>query len=370
MASADVIFTIFYIVFSLCFVFPPSEFVSAGLTIPTLCSSWLGSENEMFVQYHIRRSAATMLIHSFIPLCYVAGLYCAGEAGGWSFLLLGSLLWRLFVLASVAVPLAALALVGAWRHGRWKPHPIAQALAAFSNQSPPDWAAVASDINAEYRSVDKFCVATSSVVRVVATANWLVKVTPYALAVAHQGDCALVLSSSDTHEVSLGGPGPAQFLNIEVKATSARSRSFTIRLNAADFRDLQDRVSRPIAVLRDVVFHPTLMDRFLATFRDVVQQNPVFPAAEEPEVCIGCMQRPAEVKLQKMCAGAEVTRSEPCVPCYCRPMWCLDCMGKWFASRQDQERPGGWLGAQCTCPMCRNRFCVLDVCPLAPASRG
>lgn len=66
--ASSLLFTLFYIVISLCFVFPPHEFVSAGFTIQCLLSAWLGNENECFVQYHIRRTVATILCHSFLPL--------------------------------------------------------------------------------------------------------------------------------------------------------------------------------------------------------------------------------------------------------------------------------------------------------------
>ena len=51
-----------------------------------------------------------------------------------------------------------------------------------------------------------------------------------------------------------------------------------------------------------------------------------------------------------------------CRQCFCRPMWCLSCLGRWFASRQNQERPETWLASCVPCPTCRSKFCILDVC--------
>lgn len=51
-----------------------------------------------------------------------------------------------------------------------------------------------------------------------------------------------------------------------------------------------------------------------------------------------------------------------CQLCSCRPMWCLMCLGRWFASRQDQQRPETWLSARVPCPTCRAKFCILDIC--------
>lgn len=51
-----------------------------------------------------------------------------------------------------------------------------------------------------------------------------------------------------------------------------------------------------------------------------------------------------------------------CQTCFCRPMWCLSCLGRWFASRQDQQRPESWLSSRVPCPTCRAKFCILDIC--------
>lgn len=78
------------------------------------------------------------------------------------------------------------------------------------------------------------------------------------------------------------------------------------------------------------------------------------------------MQVPANTKLLRLCQ--EEGEGE-CQQCYCRPMWCLTCMGKWFASRQDQQKPETWLGNRVPCPTCRAKFCILDVC-IVPWSRN
>jgi len=55
---------------------------------------------------------------------------------------------------------------------------------------------------------------------------------------------------------------------------------YLVRLNALDFRDLQDKVSRPITVLQNVTFHRTLTDRFLDAFREQVAENPVYETSQ------------------------------------------------------------------------------------------
>lgn len=68
MESPAVTFTLAYVVFAVCFVFPPDEVRSAGLTVQSLLAAWLGSEDAAFVQYHLRRSTGTLLAHSLLPL--------------------------------------------------------------------------------------------------------------------------------------------------------------------------------------------------------------------------------------------------------------------------------------------------------------
>jgi hypothetical protein len=64
---------------------------------------------------------------------------------------------------------------------------------------------------------------------------------------------------------------------------------------------------------------------------------------DELEPCIGCMTQTANVKIQRTCQSSQELgeaavagaggnpggEEDACVNCYCRPMWCIDCMAKW-----------------------------------------
>ncbi|XP_039304211.1 E3 ubiquitin-protein ligase TM129 isoform X2 [Solenopsis invicta] len=273
----------------------------------------------------------------------------------------GNYLGPLIVLCVIIAPLYTLNKVFEWSTHNWTTHPIAQNLSVYSNNNTP-WTAVASDINTEYRRIDKIVIVTNSITRVVATDNWVIKITPYKLQVAHQSDTTLVVNRSDVHLMSPTTRDQVQFINIQVKPMRAMAQEFDIRLNALDFKDLQDKVSRPIAVLHNITFYRTLLDRFIDTFKEEVDKNPFYDTAEELGQCIGCMQALSNVKLNRLCSSTETRDLEECTTCYCRPMWCIECMAKWFASRQDENAPEMWLSSKCTCPLCRARFCVLDVC--------
>lgn len=90
----------------------------------------------------------------------------------------------------------------------------------------------------------------------------------------------------------------------------------------------------------------------------------VFYCFQVSDLCFACMQAEPNIKLQKKCNDVLVAENENglCTNCYCRPMWCVDCMAKWFASRQNQHEKDVWLQQKATCPMCRATFCILDVC--------
>jgi hypothetical protein len=60
---------------------------------------------------------------------------------------------------------------------------------------------------------------------------------------------------------------------------------YFVRINAVDFRDLEDKVSRPITVLQNVTFHRTLLDRFLVAFQEQVAKNAIYATSEVSFKC-------------------------------------------------------------------------------------
>lgn len=74
--------------------------------------------------------------------------------------------------------------------------------------------------------------------------------------------------------------GAVQYVNICVKPTRQGVSEFLIRINALDFRLLQDRMHRPITILDGVKFNKTVIDRFVEVFRQHVQLNPTYTPTE------------------------------------------------------------------------------------------
>lgn len=358
--STEIFLTLLYLLLSICIVYPPTEFVSAGITIPNIFSFYLGSEYEQFVKFHIKRSCITLFVYSCIPLGYIIWLLLFTNTNLHILTLNNSVIWKIFSTTAFALPLLALYQIYNWYKNNYEQHPIARNIHKYSNNNS-DWSSVASDINTEYRRFDKVCIQTSSICHIVVTENWIIKVLPLGMSLIHQGDAFLVVQNCDRHNISRNRDGEVQYMNIIVTTTRRNIDSFIIRLNSADFQDLQDRVSRSIVIPSNINVHKTVIEKFVDTFKDFIKLNPVYKNEQPVEQCIGCMQNTTYVKLQKMCIDNE-NDTNKCSSCYCRPMWCIECMGKWFASRQSNNETNVWLSSKCTCPMCRATFCLLDVC--------
>ncbi|KAK7479297.1 hypothetical protein BaRGS_00029467 [Batillaria attramentaria] len=294
-----------------------------------------GSEDISFIDYHIRRTTVTALVHAFLPLGYYIGLALfAPELNLLAVWELTPFFQAVFSIC-LGLPLTVLLFALYWHYDNWSNHPIAQQLVQLSNGG--SWKAVASAVNTEFRRIDKFA----------------------------SGTPGRRFQSATT----------AQYLNINVQRVERYLSDFKIRLNSLEYSDLRTKLQAQIQNARNIVVRQSLSDQFLEAFHHTVSQNPVFHPQPHVELdqCIGCMQKESNVKLQKHCEDevqGQEGQADPagptCVQCFCRPMWCLECMGKWFASRQDQQRPDTWLSGKAPCPTCRAVFCMLDVCRIVP----
>jgi len=372
-APATMVFTLFYAIFCTGFVCQFREFCGAGLSPESVLSwgDWVGSEEIRFFHYHMKRTAGTLLIHSLLPLGYFLGYSYLSVVMDHShhtmehFWQDNPLFWDGFMV-SILLPLTVATLVWWWSLQGWSRHPFLSALQPYTQS----WTQLAADLETEFRRIDKMCVRTSPLGRLVVTDNWVVMVGawPWSLRVSHQSDVTLEIESSEHHQISTEGEiGGTQYLRIKVSNRRPDVPSFSFRVNSLEYQNLQDKISGIIENVRNVQVYKTVSERFVDVFKEQVSQNPAIHMTEDLEPCIGCMTQPSNVKIQRLCPSSqgEVQDGEDsCVTCYCRPMWCIDCMAKWFASRQDQSSPETWLGSRCPCPTCRSKFCVLDVCKI------
>lgn len=116
---------------------------------------------------------------------------------------------------------------------------------------------------------------------VVATENWIMKVTPLVVFVIHQSDASLAVKEAKTYEISNQNTNGTQYLNIEIKSSRQNVDPFVIRINARDFKDLRDRVARSIEILPNVKFHKSVMEQFVDVFKDTIKGNPAYDTNHE-----------------------------------------------------------------------------------------
>lgn len=364
---SDVLFlSVVYWMCGLMVVFPPCPAVEAGLTIDGLLDQWLGSESITFIQYHMRRTTVTCFLHSLLLPGYVVTLMTMKP---WicDFLDIHyhSQASTLLLLASLLPSAVVGWIVFNWWSSGWRKHPLAASLAVYApNNSLDAWKSVGADVNTEYRRVDKFTSGLSSVYRVVATDNWLMKVTTYRVQLIHLRDAVLSLEGSHATQGPVRAtPVPAQQLTINVMSVREGVPAFCIRLSSMEFGELELKAVNPVVNARQIVVQQSLSDLFLETITTTIRLNPTTTPPTERQLCFGCQQTPADVSLKRRCnATGSSTR---CQECHCRPMWCVSCLGKWFASRQDQHHPESWLASCAPCPTCRSIFCLLDVSLIA-----
>ncbi|XP_026745061.1 E3 ubiquitin-protein ligase TM129-like [Trichoplusia ni] len=351
----DVLLTLLYLLLSMCVVYPPNEFISAGFTIAQLFESFLGSENMNFIGYHMKRTTITALIHSALPLGYIVFMLCAGERNAWL---------PAAAAATAIIPLLMCYRLLCWWENDQAKHPVVKCLLPYVTPGI-DWRVVAANLNVEFRNVDKVTIQLNSNSMFIATETWLIKVSQYSLNVLKQADCTLVATATDRPNLTPSGEEEIQYVNIEAIPTRDDIERFTFRVTTASLRELQPRLSQPVRVPDHISLLPTLIERFVGVFKHYVDQNPVYYVDQELELCIGCMHYTADVKLNRRCHPPPAYLEggpPPCQQCNCRVLWCCACMGRWWASRAAGPA-AGWLAGRATCPVCRASFCLLDVCP-------
>lgn len=378
MGETGWMFCFFYIVFATGFVFQFKDFQALGLSPEGLLTAVfqmdLGSEQLQFLEFNLRKSCGALLLQTFLPIGFMLGfsyfhVHVDQEQPSIYAFWEGNLLFQISLAVFLGLWLLVWTVAQYWTLNDFENHPYVTKLKLYAQNG--DWKSVMSDINTEFRRIDKFTICTNPIERVVVTDNWVIFLgaVPWKFHIAHQSDVTLNLIGSEHHHISTEGQaGGTQFLKIEVQNGKPNCESFSFRLNSLEYQNLQDKLTRQIQNIQNIQIFKTVGDRFVEVFREAVAQNPKAPAEEDLEACIGCMATQANVKLIRRCdpVDQDDERSTACVNCYCRPMWCLNCLGKWFASRQNQQQPETWLGSKCPCPTCRSRFCLLDVALIEP----
>uniref|UniRef100_A0A182T207 Uncharacterized protein n=1 Tax=Anopheles maculatus TaxID=74869 RepID=A0A182T207_9DIPT len=389
-----IVYCIIFVMLFFFTIFPTAEMESVGLTVNQLCTHYLAAETD-FVLYHLKATSVKLLIHSAMPFGYVifvwlmawmnpAELVMQPNASAYA-----ESAWNAFCSGSGTLLLVAMLTVFYWATDGWSNHPIAKQLQLLTTPDLPDWRSVATNINDEYRRDTKISIRSNAITTLVVTESWIIKTNMYVHNIVPQSEAQLSAYKQeyaytsfipiipfidlqiDKKEVITDTLESAEFVNILVKPQVSRVRPFIIRINISHIKELRDRLQRPILVMPSVQFR-SLTERFVEAFKEEVALNPTIASTFVPEdgdCCLACLQALPDVKIVKYCLdvdanGAILHESERCQPCGCRPLWCVGCLATWFASQQRRADRDTWLSKKTTCPMCRARFCVRDVCYL------
>lgn len=272
----DIVFyNLIYFLASFFLVYPPTEVQLIGFSIPTLFSSVLGSEQLCFIHYQITRICVTVLVHSAIPLGYYLFIGLAVPELDLFSIQEVSIYWQCYLLFSISFTIGLCTLVYYWSMNDFVNHPVSVKLKAMSNAA--NWNQVANEINIEFRRVDKFSTGTSFYNRLYLTDNWLIKVNLYSLNLCKQADADLTLTHSNELNLTTDGSPSMQLLSILVKpVASTGQKPFYLKLNSLEYKDFNDKLTRPVQAACDIVIKQSLPDQFLDSFRNQVELNGVF----------------------------------------------------------------------------------------------
>ncbi|VDP75197.1 unnamed protein product [Echinostoma caproni] len=250
------------------------------------------------------------------------------------------------------------------------------------------WRQLASSINAEYRSPDKFVSGQGGIGhnwpgrRFIVTTSWILasRFTKFTVIRQHSDELVALLISSasvpDPDSRTEGGRPAGENLGTQMVVTLR----FVDVQTASNLDVLRSTLQCPLIKAPGVDLEPTVVQRFVQAFAEVVDEgDPVSPDHDmDLEQCIGCMAQTANVTLIQRCAPDQTMnpnygrstspghQEARCGTCRCRPMWCLDCMARWFASRQTEAHrsPDVWLSGRVPCPTCRAVFLFCRHAPM------
>jgi hypothetical protein len=383
------LFSLGYAVFAACVVIPPPAFTRAGFTVEALFSEGLGSERTQFIRYHLARTSLVLACHTLLPVLYLlmVFIYYSDLVPAWT--VLGVDLATVAATTLLPVCLTILYTGISWYRDPSSrpfgvPHPLVKSLSAYTdvltannNNNILGWLETAMEIEREVAQESTEVFVRLGVTTVVTT-SWLCVVGTYGVVVAHLRDVVLRVDTRLTVEREVPGvDGTEQVLGVEVtagRAGRAGVASAVIRVSSADWDRLNDRLQGVILDARQVVVQQTLDQRFQAGLEEVVAANTAAYNdaqgqqgqaaarginADPGDVCAGCMASAPEVRLVARCGRGS------CESCFCRPLWCLKCLGRWFLAKQMERgtsTSAGWLtDGQAPCPTCRRTFCALDV---------
>uniref|UniRef100_A0A1I7YZ84 Transmembrane protein n=1 Tax=Steinernema glaseri TaxID=37863 RepID=A0A1I7YZ84_9BILA len=337
--------------------FPPQEFISAGATIPSIFHFIVGDEKLNFIEFHLRRTILTMVIHvSMIPGCLLAlHIYGSTEV----FTTHPETIIHYVAHAALLFAVASYSYIFYITRDKYRRHSLMRNLRQFNGNVDQ----IVQSINSESRNLANLYVRLVGYSRLLITESWIIKVSNYTVVFIPASNVDVQVIEAHMAPCPPLDGGAMQFVHVLFK-NNLHDISVSVRINSTLLSDIRERLDRPIHVAADLVIYRSISDQFVTAFADVVQRNPTVALPERElgnlDLCLGCSSSSANVTLSKQCL--DVPHEPNCEECRCRPMWCVTCMARVFAAKQNKDNTETWLGGKANCPTCRSIFCVLDVC--------
>ncbi|KAK6765867.1 hypothetical protein RB195_025654 [Necator americanus] len=361
---------IVFVVFVLLLLYPPDAFVGAGVTFDNLAYGYLGTSESNILDFQCRRFVLTRSFIGCLPFLLVLSLFLVQEHAV-VFTIHPSRIIHYVALISPLLALGALLYF------------VYHTVTGFSSIFPMkklknygyDPRQVFTILSNEFSRLDAFRHTISNVSKLVITDSWLFHCSRFNFVVVKLADVQFrVINAEDTMNGLHQALGMNQYLTIAVSLPADISAlNFVFKIDNVSMRDLESKLGpNRVEFSNEVRLKMSLTDKFIEAFLDQAKKNPRFQnyVREELDPCLGCSEKLSNVKLSRKCEGfgPGADDNEPrsvCMPCQCRPMWCVSCMARIFLAKQDQSVPSRWLEGTCPCPTCRATFCVMDVALLS-----
>jgi len=173
------VYTLFYMIVSACFILRTNEFVSNGLTVESLFDTVIDKEYNNFILHHIKRTSYSIIVHSSLPFgwCITLNLYYYIQyiiikhnlkyvynfSSKWVYFLvylLGTLIvndsekafvsvyFYELILLSLLPIIYRFSVVSKWKSNNWANHPLSIILSRYNSV---DWTLIAQNISTEYQ---------------------------------------------------------------------------------------------------------------------------------------------------------------------------------------------------------------------------
>ena len=127
-ADVGSVFTLFYCLFCTGFILQFGEFASVGLSPENLLQRFIKCSEEIQpIEFHMRKSAYTLILHASLPMIYILGLAFFTAKHSMYLTIVSESQWMLYGLIFTAtVPLMMAWGVRIWAMDNWAAHPFAR----------------------------------------------------------------------------------------------------------------------------------------------------------------------------------------------------------------------------------------------------